>query len=96
MGGRDSDRIITITSLVVIAHLYYWPSSSSFYLLCLSTQQEGGPPYKVSLESVKSLLEAEGFICQKLELLPPELCHKGRDGSGNWNAASGIGHWTLP
>jgi methyl halide transferase len=37
-----------------------------------------GPPFGVTLELVRSLLEPRGFECLELEMLPPELCHEGR------------------
>lgn len=59
----------------------------------ISEEREGGPPFRVSLEVVKDLLEPAGFESFQLELLPSELCHPGRDGiSGPY--ASGIGRWT--
>lgn len=53
----------------------------------------GGPPFKVSLELVKGLLEPVGFQCKQLEMLPKELCHTGRDGSPGDHGASGVGRW---
>jgi ubiquinone/menaquinone biosynthesis C-methylase UbiE len=41
---------------------------------------EKGPPFAVSLELYRELLEPVGFRCEELALLPPELCHEGRDG----------------
>ena len=58
----------------------------------ISVDKEGGPPFRVSLDIVKDLLVPVGFEQMKLELLPSELCHPGRDGiSGPY--ASGIGRW---
>ena len=58
----------------------------------ISEEREGGPPFRVSLQIVKDLLEPAGFEAFQLELLPSELCHPGRDGiSGPY--ASGIGRW---
>lgn len=57
------------------------------------------PPFMVSLELYRELLEPVGFEAFQLELLPPELCHEGRDGSENPDheltslAKSGIGRW---
>ena len=56
-------------------------------------EKEGGPPFKVSLEVYRELLEPVGFECQELELLPPELSHPGRDGTGAFGAFSGKGLW---
>lgn len=50
-------------------------------------EKEGGPPFKVSLELIKSLLEPVGFEQLELAMLPPELCHPGRE------QTSGIGRW---
>lgn len=59
-------------------------------------EKEGGPPYRVSLEGMKELLEPLGFVAKTLEMLPPILCHPGRDGTtGQWKAASGVGLWRL-
>jgi methyl halide transferase len=55
--------------------------------------QEGGPPYRMSMELVKSLLEPVGFESFFLEDLPPELSHPGREGKGNWGARSAAGRW---
>lgn len=56
------------------------------------------PPFKVSLEMYKELLESVGFRCDQLELLSTELSHPGRDGSPQDDprlskAFSGIGRW---
>lgn len=62
----------------------------------------GGPPFAVTFEDYKSVLEPVGFEVFQLELLPPELCHKGRDGvavfhpsdgSSATTMATGIGRW---
>jgi methyl halide transferase len=55
--------------------------------------KKGGPPFEVSLSLVKDLLEPVGFECLELEMLPPELCHENRDGSGPNTPASGVGRW---
>jgi SAM-dependent methyltransferase len=52
-----------------------------------------GPPFKVSTEVVRELLEPVGFEHTILEMLPSNLSHKGRDGTGNWNAVSALGRW---
>jgi len=54
-----------------------------------------GPPFAVSLDLLKDLLLPVGFECLELELLPPELCHKGRDGSSDKavGGKSGVGRW---
>jgi SAM-dependent methyltransferase len=61
------------------------------------------PPFPVTLELLKELLEPVGFECLELSMLPKELCHKGRDGSADdatitssgekLIAASGVGRW---
>ena len=66
----------------------------------ISETKEGGPPFRVSLEVVKNLLEPVGFRSFQLEILPSELCHPGRDGitkGDNFDASyfSGIGRWKL-
>ncbi len=56
-----------------------------------------GPPFQVSLELYRELLEPVGFECLELDLLPAELCHEGRDGNGIVTsimvAKSGVGRW---
>lgn len=57
-----------------------------------------GPPFTVSLDLLQSLLEPVGFEKITLEMLPPELCHKGRDGIprpdyGGHGLSSGLGIW---
>lgn len=52
-----------------------------------------GPPFKVSTEVVRDLLEPVGFERTILEMLPPGLSHKGRDGTGAWGALSALGRW---
>lgn len=62
---------------------------------------EKGPPFCVSLELYRELLLPVGFECLELDVLPPELCHEGRDGteveSGKglrrFMGHSGIGRW---
>lgn len=48
---------------------------------------DGPPPFPVSLDLYRSLLEPIGFECLRLEMLPIELCHPEREGT------SGIGRW---
>ena len=69
------------------------PGGELFTLIFpISEEREGGPPFRVSLQIVRDLLEPAGFEAFQLELLPSELCHPGRDGiSGPY--ASGIGRW---
>lgn len=55
-----------------------------------------GPPFTVSLDLYKRLLEPVGFQCLELDYLPSELCHPDRDGSsvtGKPQGSSGIGLW---
>ena len=60
-----------------------------------------GPPFQVTLELYKELLLPVGFECLELDLLPPELCHEGRDGSEveqgkglrRFKGRSGVGRW---
>lgn len=60
-----------------------------------------GPPFQVSLELYKELLVPAGFECMELSLLPPELCHEGRNGTEpeagkglrRFAGYSGIGRW---
>lgn len=60
-----------------------------------------GPPFAVSLDLYRELLLPVGFQCEQLELLPPELCHKGRDGSAveagkglrRFMGFSAVGRW---
>ena len=62
-------------------------------------EKEGGPPFKVSIEDYKSILEPLGFEAFQLEMLPAELCHEGRDGKTPMPGLSGglmttaIGRW---
>jgi len=69
------------------------PGGELFCLIFpINDQKESGPPYKVSLELVKSLLDKE-FECKQLEILDKSLCHKDRDGSNPNLGASGIGRF---
>ncbi len=56
-----------------------------------------GPPHAVSFEVISGLLEPVGFTCERLAILPKELCHPGRDGGpsvdGSALGNSGIGLW---
>lgn len=55
---------------------------------------DSGPPFKVSLEVVKQLLEPLGFECEELRMLTPEESHPGRDGGGDGlRPYSGVGMW---
>jgi methyl halide transferase len=64
-------------------------------------EREGGPPFQVSMEDYKAVLEPLGFEAFQLELLAPELCHPGRDGGAMGSMmtksgvapASAIGRW---
>mmetsp|Transcript_1518 Transcript_1518/g.2514 ORF Transcript_1518/g.2514 Transcript_1518/m.2514 type:complete len:270 (+) Transcript_1518:18-827(+) len=54
-----------------------------------------GPPFAVTLELYRELLEPVGFECLLLEELPAELSHKGRGGDSEKYsfAKSGVGRW---
>lgn len=52
-----------------------------------------GPPFAMSQDVVRGLLEGVGLRALALEALPTELCHPGRDGSGLWGASSALGRW---
>lgn len=56
-----------------------------------------GPPFRVNLSLYRELLTAVGFEELELRLLPPELCHEGRDGVKELMpgviARSGVGRW---
>mmetsp|Transcript_27092 Transcript_27092/g.50651 ORF Transcript_27092/g.50651 Transcript_27092/m.50651 type:complete len:232 (+) Transcript_27092:61-756(+) len=52
-----------------------------------------GPPYAMSQDLVRELLEGVGLEAVFLEALPSELCHPGRDGTGIWDASSALGRW---
>lgn len=74
-----------------------WNLPEGFDVSLLPTpgpRPDTGPPYRVSLELLQDLLQPEGFQCEELRLLPPELCHKNRDGGGDGTRPySGIGMW---
>lgn len=53
--------------------------------------REGGPPYEVSMELYQTLLLPLGFIEERLDILPDEMCHPGR---GEGKCALGI--WRKP
>eukprot|EP01040_Poterioochromonas_malhamensis_P006220 gene6220-6694_t len=59
----------------------------------INVNKVGGPPFAVSLEGVKGLLEPVGFECLELDMLPSELSHPNRDGSEGGHGASGVGRW---
>jgi hypothetical protein len=71
------------------------PGGELLTLIFPIIEKEGGPPYGVSLELVRGLLEPEGFECLELSILPPALCHAGRDGSPGSMGQSGVGRWRL-
>jgi hypothetical protein len=58
----------------------------SILTLCVAA---GGPPFAMTIELVAGLLEPIGFKESKLEMLPDELCHTGREGK------SAIGVWKV-
>lgn len=60
------------------------------YPIC---NKEGGPPFKVSLDDYKIVLEQVGFQMIQLEPLPSTMCHPGRDGTGPYEATTAIGRW---
>jgi len=49
----------------------------------------GGPPFAMTIDLVSELLVPIGFKASKLEMLPDELCHAGREGK------SAIGVWKV-
>ena len=69
------------------------PGGELFCLIFpINENKQDGPPFKVSLEIVKELLEEE-FECKQLEMLDKSLCHRDRDGSNPALGASGIGRF---
>ena len=72
------------------------PGSGELFTLIFpiaeSSEPLSGPPFPVSLQLLKDLLIPRGFECLELRMLPPELCHPGRDGSDSIGA-SGLGRW---
>lgn len=53
-------------------------------------EKEGGPPYAMSIDLVRSLLEPRGLKATTLEMLPDDMCHKGREertALGRWSRA---------
>lgn len=57
-------------------------------------EKVGGPPFGVSLDAYKNVLEPAGFECLELDILPPELSHADRDGGPDGKGPkSGIGLW---
>jgi SAM-dependent methyltransferase len=59
----------------------------------INSTRKVGPPYEVTLENYKELLEAVGFECLELSMVPKELCHSERDGSETALGATGVGRW---
>jgi hypothetical protein len=57
--------------------------------------QSDGPPYAMSIPLVSDLLTSHGFEAIQTEMLPSELCHPGRDGTGLWGATTAIGRWRV-
>lgn len=61
-------------------------------------EKEGGPPFKVSMDDYKNLLEPLGFESFRMEMLPSDMCHPGRDGITTFDGigapfATAIGRW---
>ncbi|DBA66412.1 TPA: hypothetical protein ACH3X2_002391 [Trebouxia sp. C0005] len=58
--------------------------------LMFPVESEGreGPPWPVPVELYDDMLKPEGFTRTYLQQVPPEQCHKGREGK-TW-----IGRWT--
>lgn len=69
------------------------PGGELLTLIWPIRDKPGGPPFSVSLDLMRSLLEPVGFECFELQLLPPELCHPDRDGVAAGAGASGSGRW---
>ena len=55
------------------------PNGELVTLIFPIVEKEGGPPYAMSMDLVKSLLEPLGFEAKTLEMLPDDMCHKGRE-----------------
>jgi len=66
------------------------PGGELITLIFPIESREGGPPYAMSIDLVKNLLEPEGFVCEYLEPVPEEKSHKGRGGK------EALGRWKLP
>jgi hypothetical protein len=69
------------------------PGGELLTLIFPICDKEDGPPFKVSLEVYRELLEPVGFMCKSLGMLSSDMCHPGRDGTGQFNAESGAGRW---
>jgi hypothetical protein len=95
-GGGRRRSLQSITTPTTLSNHHHHHHHHHHHNTTLTTAQPGGPPFAMSFDLLKSLLEPLGFQAERLEPLPPELSHRGRDGSGNWCASSGIGLWRLP
>lgn len=63
------------------------PGGELVTLIFPIVEKEDGPPYAVSEAIVAGLLETRGLEAVRLEKLPPNLCHEGREGKtalGRW------------
>lgn len=58
----------------------------------IEVDKNSGPPYPLSLDLYKSLLEPVGFSLDEYKVLPSELSHPGRDGSNG--KISALGRWS--
>jgi len=57
-------------------------------------EKVAGPPFEMSISMVRDLLMPVGFEVFELYILPPELCHPGRDGTGaNNSPRTALGRW---
>ncbi|EGD75920.1 hypothetical protein PTSG_00628 [Salpingoeca rosetta] len=60
-------------------HKLLAPQGELVTLIFPIVEKEGGPPYAMSMDLVKSLLEPLGFTATTLEMLPDDMCHRGRE-----------------
>jgi len=54
------------------------------------------PPHPMTIEYMENLLVPKGFRCvDVVPILPPELSHSDRDGTGRYGAFSGFARWAV-
>ena len=58
--------------------------------------KSGGPPFAMSPDLVRSLLEEVGLVEVQCQMLSSEEAHPGRDGSGPMGAKTALSRWRFP
>jgi SAM-dependent methyltransferase len=71
------------------------PSGVLLVMIFPICNKQGGPPFAMSPELVRSLLEPAGLVEIDCKILSSEEAHNGRDGNGPMKMKTALSRWRL-